>query len=188
MWRFFGFRASDVDQSEVVIKECHRVVSAPQGNTSNLFNHLKKHHKPKYDDCMKAKANAGPLNPRPCPAPTQTTIIATLHQATPYPSSSQRHAEITDAITFIWPKTCPINTVRNEGFKSMVKILDKKNVFLSFLCTLWLHSAMAYLFFWPLSWVHFILLFMIYYYFKFQFEALFTYGLFKRESAIKHKH
>ena len=37
----------------------------------------------------------------------------------------------------------------------------------------------------PLSWVHFILLFMIYYYFKFQFEALFTYGLFKKESAIK---
>ena len=78
---------------------------------------------------MKAKANAGPQNPRQCSAPAQATITATLHRATPYPSTSQRHAEITDAITFYLAKDmCPINTVNNEGFKSMVKTLDKKYV------------------------------------------------------------
>ncbi|KAI2655656.1 E3 SUMO-protein ligase ZBED1 [Labeo rohita] len=78
---------------------------------------------------MKAKANAGPPNPRPCPAPAQTSITATLHRATPYPSTSQRHSEITDAITFYLAKDmCPINTVINEGFRKMVKTLDKKYV------------------------------------------------------------
>ena len=78
---------------------------------------------------MKAKANAGPQNSCPCPLPTQTTITATLHGATTYPSTSQRHDEITDVITFYLAKDmCPINTVSNEGFKSMVKILDKKYV------------------------------------------------------------
>lgn len=36
-------------------KECCRVVSAPQSNTTNLLNHLKKHHKLHYDECTKAK-------------------------------------------------------------------------------------------------------------------------------------
>ena len=45
VWTLFGFRAGDVDQKDVICKERHRVVS--QSNTTNLFNHLKKHHKPK---------------------------------------------------------------------------------------------------------------------------------------------
>ena len=116
VWTWFGFRASDVKQ-EVICKECNKVVSAPQSNTTNLFNHLKKHHKPKYEECMKAKANVNSQNPRPCPAPTQTTITATLHQAEPYPSTSQRHAEITDAMSFYLAKVmCPINTVSTLKF------------------------------------------------------------------------
>ncbi len=106
VWMCFGFRASDVEQKEIICKECHRVVSAPQGNTTNLFNHLKKHHKHKYDQCMKGKANGTSQNPSPCPAPTQATITATLHRATLYPSTFQRHADITDAIAFYLPKTC----------------------------------------------------------------------------------
>ena len=78
VWTCFGFRASDVKQEHVICKESNKVVSAPQSNTTNLFNHLKKHHKPKYEQCMKAKAYVNSQNPRPCPAPTQTTITATL--------------------------------------------------------------------------------------------------------------
>ena len=104
VWTCFGFRASDVKQEQVICKECNKLVSAPQINTTYLFNHLKKHHKPKYEECMKAKANFNSQNSRPCPAPTQTTITATLHRAVPYPSTSQIHAEITDAISFYLAK------------------------------------------------------------------------------------
>ena len=66
---------------------------------------------------MKAKANVNSQNPRRCPAPTQTTITATLHRAVAYPSTSQRHAEITDAISFYLAKDmCPINTVSTLKF------------------------------------------------------------------------
>lgn len=129
VWKFFGFRASDVNQEQIICKQCVRVVSAPQSNTTNLFNHLKNHHKPQYDECIKAKANVTSLNPRPCPTSTQTTITATLHSATAYPSTSQRHTEITDAIAFRLAKdVCPINTVSNEDFRKMVKTLDKRYV------------------------------------------------------------
>lgn len=49
IWRHFGFKSSDVEQKEIVCKVCHAVVSAPQGNTTNLFNHLKFSHKVIYD-------------------------------------------------------------------------------------------------------------------------------------------
>ena len=104
VWTWFGFRASDVKQEQVICKECNKVVSAPQSNSTNLFNHLKKHHKPKYEECTKVKADVNSQNPRPCPAPTQTTITAALHRAEPDPSTSQRHAETTDAITFYLAK------------------------------------------------------------------------------------
>ena len=125
----FGFRASDVNQEQIICTECIRVVSAPHSNTSNLFNHLKNHHKPQYDECIKARANVTSLNLRPCPTSTQKTITATLHSTTAYPSTSQRHTEITDAIAFHLAKDmCPINTVSNEGFRKMVKTLDKRYV------------------------------------------------------------
>ena len=91
VWTCFGFRASDVKQEQVICKECNKVVSAPQSNATNLFNHLKKHHKPKYEECMKAKANVNSQNPRPCPAPTQITITATLqYPIHPPPKDTQK--------------------------------------------------------------------------------------------------
>lgn len=44
-----------------------------KGNTTNSFDHLKKHHKFKYDVYMKAKAkaNSGQLNPCLCPSQTR---------------------------------------------------------------------------------------------------------------------
>ena len=116
-------------KGQIICTECVRVVSAPHSNKTNLFNHLKNHHKPQYDECIKAKANVTSLNLRPCPTSTQKTITATLHSATAYPSTSQRHTEIPDAIAFHLAKDmCPINTVSNEGFRKMVKTLDKRYV------------------------------------------------------------
>ena len=44
------FSASDIYQQQTK-KECARVVSVSQGNTTNLFSHLKTHHKIEYDEC-----------------------------------------------------------------------------------------------------------------------------------------
>lgn len=52
--------------------------------TTKLFNKEKKITQTRYDECIEAKTNAntGPLNPRACPMPTQTTITATLYRVT----------------------------------------------------------------------------------------------------------
>lgn len=50
-----------------------------------------------------------------------------MFNAIPYLPSSQRHREITDAITYhIAKDMCPIRTVSSEGFKKMITTLDKR--------------------------------------------------------------
>lgn len=122
VWNYFGFQSSDLQQKDILCKTCRRIVPAPQGNTTNLFNHLKFHHLEKYNQCMRSKA---PL-PR-ATGPMQTTISATLHSATPYLRTSQRHAEITNEIAIYLAKAmAPISTVENKAFKKMIHTLDKR--------------------------------------------------------------
>ena len=100
IWRHFGFKSSDVEQKEIVCKVCHAVVSAPQGNTTNLFNHLKFSHKVVYDKVLteqKTQKSARPSTSTT--AATQSSIEDTLYNAAPYPTGSRRHREITEAVT-----------------------------------------------------------------------------------------
>ena len=69
---------------------------------------------------MKAKSVASAIDAS-CLTSTQTSIKASPYIAAPYPSRSQRHPEITNAITFHLAKDmCPINTVSNEGINERV--------------------------------------------------------------------
>ena len=52
VWKHFGFKESDAEQEQILCKICYTVVSAPQGNTTNLFNHLKSKHKVVYDQTI----------------------------------------------------------------------------------------------------------------------------------------
>jgi hypothetical protein len=62
---------------------------------------------------MKAKSVASASNAN-YPALTQTSKKGSLYSATLYPSRSQRHAEINNAITYHLAKDmCPINPVSN---------------------------------------------------------------------------
>ncbi|KAI5107252.1 zinc finger BED domain-containing protein 1-like [Silurus meridionalis] len=124
VWNFFGFKPDDDAQRVVICKQCFGIVAAPQGNTTNLYNHLRRRHKIQYELAMKDKG-ATPKNTSR--QTTQTSITPTLHGASPYPSSSQRHKDITNAIAYHLAKDmAPINTVENEGFKAMIKTLDKR--------------------------------------------------------------
>ncbi|XP_060785451.1 E3 SUMO-protein ligase ZBED1-like [Neoarius graeffei] len=116
VWKYFGFKPDDDKQSEVHCKVCSALIEAPQGNTINLYNHLKHHHKVEYDEAVQGKKQTQ----------TQTTITRTLYNTTPYPPNSSRHKEITAAITYHLAKDmAPINTVQHEGFRKMINTLDK---------------------------------------------------------------
>ena len=55
VWKYFGFKPDDDKQSEVHCKVCFALVAAPQGNTTNLYNHLKRHHQVQYDEAVQGK-------------------------------------------------------------------------------------------------------------------------------------
>ena len=60
---------------------------------------------------------------------TQSSIKDTLFNATPYPPSSHRHKEITDAVTYMIAKDmCPVNTVSDPGLNKLINTLDKQYV------------------------------------------------------------
>ena len=77
-----------------------------------------------YDEAVKAKKTTGENISR---STTQTSITGTLYSASPYPSNSRRHKEITEANIYHLAKDMgPINTVQNEGLWKMINTLDKR--------------------------------------------------------------
>ncbi|XP_076866871.1 E3 SUMO-protein ligase ZBED1-like [Brachyhypopomus gauderio] len=117
IWNYFGYRKDDVDQKQCLCRQCLAVVATTRGNTTNLFDHLKRHHKALHDQC---KARSGCY-------PKQKTVLDAFASVTPYERGSKRQREITDAITFHLAKDMvPMNTVTKEGFKKMIRTLDKR--------------------------------------------------------------
>lgn len=122
MWNFFGFAPDDDLQKQAICMQCHGIVKTKSGNTINLLNHFERHHKIQYEQATKDN----PKKKKPGRPTTQTSITQTLYNATPYPDSSRRHKEITEAVTFFLAKDmASMNTVQNDGFKHLVKTLDK---------------------------------------------------------------
>ena len=48
VWNYFGFNKEDVARRQVWCKTCLATVAMSRGNTTNLFQHFKKHHKASY--------------------------------------------------------------------------------------------------------------------------------------------
>jgi len=102
VWKYFEIKPEDDKQCEVYCKVFFSLVAEPQGNTTNLFNHLKHHHQVQHDETIQSKKQR------------QTSITETLYNATSYPPNSSIHKEITAAITYHLAKDmAPINTAQH---------------------------------------------------------------------------
>ena len=125
VWQHFGFEESDEAQAHIMCKMCYNVISAPLGNTTNLFNHLRHNHKVAYDKLgLLKKQKEKTTTPT---TSVQTSISNTLYNAIPYPSNSDRNKQITAAIGYFLAKDMhPISTVEGEGFKNLMQTLDKR--------------------------------------------------------------
>ena len=51
VWKYFGFRVTDVQQKQVLSTTCRRKVATSRENPTNLYQRLKKHHRQLYDEC-----------------------------------------------------------------------------------------------------------------------------------------
>lgn len=102
IWLHFGFKTSDTEQKTAVCKLCDKTIPAPGGNTTNLFYHLKKVHGMEYRRTPKirAKPSSGTAGAS-CEKKTysQPQIKQSFANGTPYEKTSQRHKQITSAIS-----------------------------------------------------------------------------------------
>ncbi|XP_061918596.1 E3 SUMO-protein ligase ZBED1-like [Entelurus aequoreus] len=127
IWDYFGFETSDVHQKQVLCKTCRAKVATSQGNTTNLFRHLKNHHRQLHDECMTKKSGEKSTPSDSAHCSKHTTITASFASITPYEKSSRRHKEITTAIThYIGKDMVSVNTVTKEGFQNLLHTLDRR--------------------------------------------------------------
>lgn len=139
VWRWFGYLQSDVQQIKPVCKVCQRSVPSKTGNTTNLFNHLKKYHPSDYTESMKTRAeSAQPVTATytrsissvattsgaaAAPQPKQQSIVSSFAAIAPYEQHSKRRKTITHAIAFCLAKDMmPLNS----GFEHLIKVLDPR--------------------------------------------------------------
>uniref|UniRef100_A0A9J8ALC4 BED-type domain-containing protein n=1 Tax=Cyprinus carpio carpio TaxID=630221 RepID=A0A9J8ALC4_CYPCA len=125
VWNYFGFKKEDAAQLQVLCRACRAPVATSRGNTTNLFQHLKKYHKSMYDSCMtKMPSTSAPDRPN---TSRQGSLTEMFESVTPYERNSKRHGEITRAITeFIAKDMMPLSTVTKPGFVALTYTLDKR--------------------------------------------------------------
>ena len=108
VWQNFGFRRyedkDELDRTKAVCKLCQTEVKY-SGNTTNLRNHLSRHH----GDLAKSAAN-------------QTALEKAF--GVKFPSNSTRALSITEGVgIFISKDLRPYSVVENAGFKLLIKRL-----------------------------------------------------------------
>ncbi|XP_059422959.1 E3 SUMO-protein ligase ZBED1-like [Carassius carassius] len=125
VWNYFGFKKEDAAQLQVLCRACRAPVATSRGNTTNLFQHLKKYHKSMYDSCMtKIPSTSAPDRPN---TSRQGSLTEMFESVTPYERNSKRHGEITRAITeFIAKDMMPLSTMTKPGFVALTYTLDKR--------------------------------------------------------------
>ncbi|XP_070404472.1 E3 SUMO-protein ligase ZBED1-like [Nothobranchius furzeri] len=131
IWNWFGFSPDDKEQRNVICKVCKESVKASDGNTTNLFNHLKRRHPKQYNESqLAAKAKKPAATAAAASASSrQQTLTETLTKLTPYDRDSRRWNSVTDAVTYHLVKDlCPVRTVEGVGFKKMIKTLSALRV------------------------------------------------------------
>ncbi|KAL2079766.1 hypothetical protein ACEWY4_025510 [Coilia grayii] len=113
VWNHFGFRKlgnGTVDKSKVVCRICKAEVKY-SGNTTNLRNHLTRHH-PDVQLMLTSETD------------TRQQSIETAFK-NKMPHNSPRAQNITESIAlFICKDLRPYSVVENEGFSNMVEVLE----------------------------------------------------------------
>lgn len=115
IWSHFGFQCKpgtqEIDKSKVVCKLCQAVLKYCN-NTTNLRNHLSRHHA----DALQQPA-AKPVDSRQMQL--DRSFLCKL------PPNSARAQEITESVAvFICKDLRPYSVVENSGFKKMVSTLE----------------------------------------------------------------
>ncbi len=119
VWKHFGFEADEKGKprspDHPKCRVCHQDVATKDGNTSNLYSHLKNRHPELYLQVEKKR----PSTARPAGHPS---LSEAWQRTQTLASSSREHKELTKAVTYCLAKDIlPISTVDKPGFKAMLQ-------------------------------------------------------------------
>ncbi|KAL3971629.1 C-C chemokine receptor type 4 [Sarotherodon galilaeus] len=119
IWLHFGFNSTDTEQKTPICKLCYKTIPAPDGNTTNLFYHLQKAHEKEYSRIQKirAKPSCGTTGAIWEKKNYSQPKIQQSFAQRPYEKMSQRHKQITEAIS-----------LEKDSFRDLVKVLDPRYV------------------------------------------------------------
>ncbi|RXN16574.1 zinc finger BED domain-containing 1-like protein [Labeo rohita] len=118
IWRYFGFKASDEQQTDVYCRECRKLVPTKASSTTNLFHHLQTRHKLAYEECTRLRIQATkPTSSGNTPNTTQITLHNSITRSVEYERKSARWCSITESVAFhIAVDMAPISVVEQRGF------------------------------------------------------------------------
>ncbi|XP_022073035.2 E3 SUMO-protein ligase ZBED1-like [Acanthochromis polyacanthus] len=126
IWNWFGFDASDEQQTKPRCKVCLKAVAIGSSSTTNLFQHLKNKHSAEWEKCTRLRHDDSSSS---TPAKRQTTLPESITNCVPYDKNGARWKAITEAITsYIATDMLPIYSVEKRGFNHLLKVLDAKYV------------------------------------------------------------
>ena len=128
VWEHYGFNVTYdndgkkvVDKTATVCKHCATRVAYASGNTSNMMNHLRRHHPSVSVDSTK-KRDSG----------TKVQILLSEAFKQPLHAGSDRAKSITKALGgFIAKDMQPFSVVEDAGFRHMIKVLESRYNILS---------------------------------------------------------
>ena len=116
VWKHFGFEPDEngnpKNPDRPTCRTCYLEVSAKDGNTTNLYSHLRNKHPKEFSEVSKDVRTATSL---------QSKLPQLFKHAQAIPTTSREHKELTKAIALCLAKDMlPIYTVEKPGFKSMI--------------------------------------------------------------------
>lgn len=130
IWKWFGFKKTDVEQKTVLCKLCRLKIVANSSNTTNLFSHLEHNHVLEHAESQRLRGGQKPgIVKKRWPTHRQTALPDSLTKCTPYDRKTQRWKDITKSITIhICKDMVPIQTVEKPGFTAMIKTLEPRYI------------------------------------------------------------
>ncbi len=114
---------------QLFCKACTDKFRTSDGNTTNLFHHLKRQHPKQYAESQTVRrpATLQPTEATGNARPKQTTLTLAFDKSTLYVKTSKPWKEVTEAVTFYLAKDkISIKIVENEGFKRLLRVVDPR--------------------------------------------------------------
>lgn len=127
IWNWFGFVASDMEQTAPRCKVC-LAVATKISCTTNLLQHLKQRHAAEWERCCSLRKEQDRGSPSTATT-KQPSVLETFTNCIPYDKKGARWKAITDAVAmYIAKDMVPIYNVEKPGFIHLLKVLDPRYV------------------------------------------------------------